>query len=143
MDWLSLVQLAMQFGPSIKAIIDEATSNDDIVTKVKAAAPSLATMLESFGAKLFPTAAPEIHIAAGAIAAFDPSVTKWLQASCNSILNPSPGLVVDGIYGPKTREAVAALQAKLGLPVDGFAGMVTQAAINALTAQKLPTKNGR
>ncbi len=47
-------------------------------------------------------------------------------------MDPSPGLIVDGIYGPKTRAAVEALQAKYGLKVDGFAGQITQAFISNL-----------
>jgi len=47
----------------------------------------------------------------------------------NKLVTPSPNLVVDGIYGPKTREAVEAAQKKLGVTVDGWAGEITQGAI--------------
>ena len=138
MDWLTIIQLAMQWGPTVKAIIDEANTNDDIVTKLKHIAPDLAGVLETIGAQFFPKAASEIHIAAAAISAFDPSATKWIQGSINSIVVPSPNLVVDGQYGPKTRAAVEQLQAKLGLKVDGVAGMLTQAAITAALTTKAP-----
>lgn len=131
MDWLTIIQLAMQWGPTVKSILDEANTNDDITTKIKAVAPDLAGILETIGAKMFPKAAPALHVAAAAIAAFDPNVTKWLQGSLNALVTPSPNLVVDGSYGPKTKAAVEQAQAKLGLKVDGIAGLLTQAAITA------------
>jgi len=95
----------------------------------------LAGVLDEVGAYLFPKVAPGLHIAAGAVAAFDPDVTKWLQGSLNILLEPSPNLVVDGVYGTMTRNAVEQLQAKLGLKVDGWAGEITKAAIAAALAK--------
>jgi peptidoglycan hydrolase-like protein with peptidoglycan-binding domain len=77
---------------------------------------------------LFPKAAPNLKMLAGAIGAFDPNVTKWLQESLNKLLNPSPNLEVDGIYGPRTVEAVEALRQKLGLKAEGLEGQFIQAA---------------
>ena len=82
---------------------------------MKEVSAPLAGVLDEVGAYLFPKVAPELHVAAGAVAAFDPDVTKWLQGSLNVLLEPSPNLVVDGRYGPMTRNAVEQLQAKLGL----------------------------
>src|SRR5215831_3695535 len=135
MDPLTLIQLAITYGLTIKRIIDVATSNEDIITKIKEDAAPVASLLETLGSKLFPKDAPALHIAAGAIGAFDPSVTRWLQQSLNILLDPSPNLVVDGIYGPNTRAAVLRAQTKLGLTVDGFAGQVTRAAIDAAMAK--------
>src|SRR5580765_7138587 len=123
MDWLSIIQLAMQWGPTVKGIIDEASTNDAITTKIQTVAPALAGVLEQIGGQFFPQAAPALHIAAAAIAAFDPNTTKWIQNACNSFLTPSPNLVVDGQYVPKTKAAVIALQTQLGLTPDGVAGM--------------------
>ena len=53
---------------------------------------------------------------------------KWLQESLND-LGADPKLIVDGRYGPKTRQAVKALQAAAGLKIDGIAGPVTEAAL--------------
>ena len=138
MDPLSIIQLAIQYGPLVKNIVDVAMSNDDIVAKITGLSKPLASLLEGIGAKFFPQASPTLHIVGGVIAAFDPSTTKWLQGSLNVLVNPSPNLVVDGVYGPKTRAAVSALQAQLGLTVDGLAGQITQAAIAAALA-KLPS----
>jgi peptidoglycan hydrolase-like protein with peptidoglycan-binding domain len=137
MNILAIIQLVVSLAGPVKTAIDLARSNEDLITKIKQLSSPLATILESIGAQLFPKAAPELHIVGGVIAAFDPNITKWLQGSLNTMLNLNPPLVVDGIYGPKTRNAVEQIQAKLGLKVDGLAGALTQAAIQtALT--KLP-----
>jgi len=131
MDPLNLIQLAITYGLTIKRVIDVAVSNEDLISKLKEEAAPVASLLETLGSKLFPKAAPALHIAAGAIGAFDPSVTRWLQQSLNALLSPSPNLTVDGIYGPLTRAAVLRVQTQLGLTVDGFAGVLTRAAIDA------------
>lgn len=135
MDWLKALQLAFIYGPSIKAAIDEAVSNDDLATKVKAVAKPLVAILEDVGTQLFPKAASSLRLVGGVIAAFDPNVTKWVQGSLNTLLSPSPNLAVDGIYGPRTRAAVERLQEKLGLVVDGLAGSITRAAIEGALAK--------
>lgn len=137
MDPLTILQLAIQYGPTVKTLIDEALSNDDLVAKITALSRPLANLLEGIGATFFPKAAANLHVVGGVIAAFDPNTTKWLQGALNALVNPSPGLVVDGLYGAKTRAAVSALQAQLGLTIDGLAGQITQAAISAALA-KLP-----
>ena len=137
MDWLSIIQLAIKYGPVVKGIIDMASSNEDIVSKIKASAAPLAGVLEDVGSKMFPSAAPSLHIAAAAIAAFDPDVTRWLQGELNIFVTPSPNLVVDGMYGPKTTAAVKQFQAAHGLAVDGMAGNLTQAIIASLAAGKV------
>src|SRR5215467_926847 len=100
MDPLAIVQLAIQYGPAVKAAIDEAMSNDGLLTKLKEIAAPLVPLLEQAGAKMFPKAAPALHAVGAAIAAFDPNTTKWLQGALNALVTPSPNLVVDGIYGP-------------------------------------------
>lgn len=137
MDFLSIIQLVVQFVPVIKGLIDSASGNSDIIAGVKFAAPDLAKMLEQAGAAMFPKVAPELHIAAAAMAAFDPNVTKWVQGACNALITPSPALDVDGLYGPMTRSAVEKLQAQLGLKVDGWAGTLTQAALGSLLSSRL------
>lgn len=136
MDWLKLMQLVFIYGPQIKAAIDETSTNEDLAEQVKAVAQPLVPFLEQVGEALFPAAAPVLRLVGGVFAAFDPNVTKWLQGALNALVNPSPNLVVDGIYGPKTRAAVEQLQKQLGLVVDGLAGVVTRAAIDNALASK-------
>jgi peptidoglycan hydrolase-like protein with peptidoglycan-binding domain len=50
---------------------------------------------------------------------------KWLQTSLNTLMNA--GLVIDGVYGQLTGEAVKAFQQANGLTVDGWAGVQTEA----------------
>lgn len=138
MNVLSILQLAIQWGPAVKAILDEAATNDDIITKIQKLSPGLASVLEGIGAEFFPQAASQLHLVGGVLAAFDPNTTKWLQGSLNVLLSPSPNLTVDGLYGAKTKAAVILLQTKLGLAADGIAGQLTQAAIQ-VALSKLTT----
>lgn len=151
-------QLAMQYGPLVKQAIDIATSNTDIITKLKNEAAALLPTLTNLGVQQFPGIAPEIAAAAGAMQAFDPNGTKWVQGALNTYLGnalltatfvdasgktqPIGMLVVDGDYGRRTKAAVAIAQAKLGIKVDSFAGKVTQglldAAIGALSKAQAP-----
>ena len=136
MDPPSILQLAIQYGPIVKSVLDIAKSNEDITSKLQELAGPIVPLLTDIGSKLFPKAAGAIHAVGGAVAAFDPNVTKWLQGSLNNLLSPSPNLVVDGIYGPMTRDAVSKAQEKLGLKVDGLAGQLTRAAIDAFMAKQ-------
>lgn len=135
MNWLSLLPTVVSAVSTIKSIIDIANSNSDIVSKIKQEVPLWAAALEEYGGTFFPHVKPELHVAAAAMSVFDPNVTKWLQGSLNVLVTPSPNLAVDGLYGPKTRAAVVALQTKLGLTIDEWAGQLTQAAISALLAK--------
>jgi murein L,D-transpeptidase YcbB/YkuD len=139
MDPLTILQLALKYGPIVKEIIDAAESNSTIVDRIKTLSSPLATLLEGIGSTLFPNAKSQLHVAAGAIAAFDPNVTKWVQSALNQLLTPSPNLVVDGIYGQMTKAAVTQLQTNLGLTADGWAGQLTQAAIATALAKLAPT----
>lgn len=123
------IQKLIAAAPALTRIIQEAKSNDDILSKLQTMAPDLAPLLTSIGKELFPAAVGPIQAVGGAIAAYGTELTKWLQTACNQLLTPSPHLVVDGNYGPRTRAAVEQLQKQLGLTVDGLAGKLTQAAI--------------
>lgn len=136
MDPLSIISLVLRYGPSVVSLITQAVSNDDLTTKLKNLSAPLADLLETIGSNLFPKAAPTLHIVAGALASFNPDLVKWTQAALNTLLTPSPALVVDGKYGKLTRAAVAAFQQQHGLKVDELAGALTQAAIDALLASR-------
>ena len=136
MNWTTLLPIIVSSVSTVKQIIDIATSNADIVAKIKSGVPALANLLASLGAELFPGVKKELQIAAGAMAAFDPDITKWVQGALNVVLEPTPGLTVDGIYGPKTRAAVELLQQKNDLTVDGWAGNITQALIAGLLSKR-------
>src|SRR5258708_21541827 len=126
MEFLALLPTIIQAASSIKGLIDMAVSHTDLITKIKAEFSGIAGLMEQYGAQFFPKVAPELHIAAAAMTAFDPNVTKWVQGCLNSWNVPSPNLVVDGHYGPKTKAAVEVFQTAHGLAVDGWAGQATQ-----------------
>ena len=125
---LTLISTSVQVAGKVKELLDKGGVTQQ---SLETAVPQIVPQLASLGASLFPKVAPEMQAVAAASATFDPNVTKWLQASLNKLLTPSPNLEVDGVYGPKTQEAVEAAQKKLGIPVDGWAGEVTQGAIQA------------
>jgi peptidoglycan hydrolase-like protein with peptidoglycan-binding domain len=131
MTALTLISTSVQVAGSVKELLDKGGVTQQ---SLETAVPQIVPQLANLGATLFPKVAPEMQAVAAASATFDPNVTKWLQAASNKLVTPSPNLAVDGVYGPKTREAVEAAQKKLGIPVDGWAGEVTQGAIQtALT----------
>lgn len=61
----------------------------------------------------------------------------WLQAALNR-LGAAPQLVVDGVVGPSTRNAVRAFQLASHLEVDGLVGPATFAALDAALATGKP-----
>ena len=125
---LTLISTSVQVAGQVKELLDKGSVTQQ---SLQTAVPQIVPQLASLGASLFPKVAPELQAVAAASATFDPNVTKWLQGSLNKLLTPSPNLEVDGVYGPKTQEAVEAVQKQLGIPVDGWAGEVTQGAIMA------------
>src|SRR5262249_5991896 len=118
MTVLTLISTSVQVAGTVKEMLDKGGVTPQ---SLQTAVPQVVPQLASLGATLFPKVAPEMQAVAAASATFDPNVTKWLQASLNKLLTPSPNLVVDGIYGPTTREAVEAAHNKLGIPADGWA----------------------
>lgn len=57
-----------------------------------------------------------------------PAVSQ-LQVKLNSALVPSPRLATDGVFGPKTAQAVRLFQQRKGLLADGVVGQKTAAAL--------------
>ena len=94
---------------------------------------ALAGLVTQVAKHFFPQLAPDKLISAG-VSLLDPNVVKFAQQACNRILQPSPNLVVDGIWGPKTQAAVTQLQKQLGVNPDGWFGPLTEAAVRALPA---------
>lgn len=120
----------MNVVPKIKQLLDSTSNPKALKGVISDLVPTLVPIIEAIGATLFPLLAPEFHLVAGAIVSFDQDKNKWLQKSLNTILTDEEDLVVDGIYGPKTIEAVKLVQQHLGLDVvDGVAGWVTNTAI--------------
>jgi peptidoglycan hydrolase-like protein with peptidoglycan-binding domain len=58
---------------------------------------------------------------------------KYLQVRLNARLYPNPKLLIDGRFGLKTRDAVERFQSANRLAVDGVVGPTTWAALAALS----------
>lgn len=137
MDLLGLIPTLLSSASAISSIVTIAQGNSDIVTKIRDLLPHLAGPMEALGGMLFPNVRPELHIAAVAMTQYDTDLNKWVQGGLNAFVVPSPNLKVDGVYGPKTKAACAALQSQLGMKVDGWAGNLVQLALMQLMAKRL------
>jgi hypothetical protein len=131
LNFLPFIQLGMKYGPSIIAMIQAATSNADLTSKIATLPADVMKVIAQLGGEIFPGVKPELQNAAGAVAAFDHAFTQWVQKACNTLLSDTPKLAEDGIYGPRTVARVKVLQAALHMQsIDGFVGKLTRAAID-------------
>lgn len=103
--------------------------------------PDLRAFLAGIAKQLFPSVKPELQIAAGAATVAKDRVMK-VQGLLNQVVSPSPGLDVDGDYGPLTKAAVLAYQKAKGLVADEFAGDATMAALIADAVKTVPAALG-
>jgi hypothetical protein len=62
-----------------------------------------------------------------------------LQTLLNARCEPSPGLPVDAVFGPATRDVVVTMQRAAGLPADAIVGKRTWGALLAHGPIKMPT----
>jgi hypothetical protein len=141
MALLPYIALGMKYGPQIIALIQSATSNQDLVTKLATLPSDAMTVIQQIGTVLFPNVKGELKSAAGAIAAFDHAWVLWVQKACNMLLTDTPKLVEDGLYGPRTQARVKILQKSLNMEViDGWVGKLTRSAIDhAIALLTMPT----
>jgi peptidoglycan hydrolase-like protein with peptidoglycan-binding domain len=129
-DFISLVTMV----PRIKNAIDSSTNAKELGEGLAQLAPIAIPALERIAEDLFPNLRPHLRVVAGALAAFDPNKTLWVQRAINKIL-PSANVVEDGIYGADTYRGVMMLQEHFGLRLDGFAGDITKTAIRMALSQ--------
>ncbi len=66
-----------------------------------------------------------------------PEVEELQRALLRKGINPGPA---DGVFGPKTEEAVRRFQERAGLESDGIAGPKTMAALEEKAAAGAPPK---
>ncbi len=142
MNWFALLPLILQYGPSTVAAIEQiwatATTNGDFVTKLEQELPQVASLANTIAKAFFPNAAPAVAQIAVTALTVNKKLVAYAQQACNLVLSPTPPLVVDGIYGPKTAAAVKQLQGQLGLTADGIFGKLSQAAVAKLNLPGLP-----
>jgi peptidoglycan hydrolase-like protein with peptidoglycan-binding domain len=63
-----------------------------------------------------------------------------LQAMLNHVMSTQPGLVADGIFGPKTRSRVVEFQSKVKIGADGIVGPITGKMLLSATMARLVEK---
>jgi peptidoglycan hydrolase-like protein with peptidoglycan-binding domain len=66
-----------------------------------------------------------------------------VKALQEGLIGAGASLTADGSFGPKTRQAVVAVQQSAGLAADGVAGPKTWSALQAGTVQLGPSKGGK
>lgn len=134
MNWFALVPLLIQYGPQIEQKIQAlwagSQSNEDFATKIENAIPGLASVANLIASVFFPNQAPAVAKVVATALLYNKTLVLYAQKACNIIMNA--GLKEDGIYGPKTHDAVVALQKQLGLNADGIFGKITEAAVKKL-----------
>ncbi len=105
-----------------------------MVKAVEENAGDLLPLLKEIGKQKFPAIDDRFAPAAAASTMFDPIRIKWLQTALNA-LGTNPQLVVDGEYGPMTKEAVLKFQQTHELVADGWAGDATHAALQLVLSK--------
>ncbi len=130
MNWLALIPLFLKYGPILEQLWAIATSNEDYISKVEQLLPSVAKYAVEIANQFFPGQAAVVSAVASTALVFNTKLVMYAQQACNLVLDSK--LEVDGMYGPKTKAAVIALQKHLGLTADGIFGKITEAAIKKL-----------
>lgn len=134
MDWGALIGLlptvlqAVQVAENIMAD-RKAGSGLSVADTISKEAPNVVSIFQQIGASLFPSVPPAQQTAAAATA-LSVGTVQAIQSALNAKMAAgSTPLVVDGVYGAKTKAAVLAFQTANGLKADQWAGALTQAAL--------------
>jgi peptidoglycan hydrolase-like protein with peptidoglycan-binding domain len=137
---ISLIPALVQLIPTITSLWTRSSGNG--LTKIAAVVQQtpIAKTLADIGAAMFPTLSPELHAAAAALVHAHPDNTAYVQDTLNFIqstgyIHFGDPLDVDGSWGPKTKAAVMALQAKLGVPATGFFVDAEYSALSVLVSK--------
>lgn len=129
-------------GPAIiKQALDEALSNDDIVTKIEKEFTLLMPGIVQVGSSLFPKASSSLQIVGATVATYNQTIVTWAQNALNALassgkINLDAPLVVDGLYGPKTTAAIQAFERAYGVASSGHGVLdqLVQGALQVATA---------
>lgn len=132
---ISIISKLFSLKDRMQTIIATSPTFKDIAKHIND--PEIINTLEQIAESTFPGIKRELRLVAGAVTTFDTDHTKWLQGALNAVVEPSPNLVVDGLYGPSTVDAVKKFQQQVGVVPDGWVGDITSAAIQGLVAKKV------
>ncbi len=135
----------MDFGTIFKAVttaisvintVQSGLSNEAVANTIKGLIPGdWFAQAQAWAGSIFDKVKPALQVVAAVQTTIDPNKNKTIQGMLN-LANEKMGLgqaplVVDGIYGPKTKAMALAVQQKLGGDVvaDGWVGQITLAAL--------------
>lgn len=110
-------------GLPVTGIVDPRTWNT-IINEYNATIQSLPYEFQSYSAFLY----PGYVLSEGATGKAVEQLQTYLKTISKNI-NSVPSVVVDGVFGPRTREAVEAVQRLYGLPQTGTVGVLVWNAI--------------
>lgn len=110
-------------GLPVTGIVDPRTWNT-IINEYNATIQSLPYEFQSYSAFLY----PGYVLSEGATGKAVEQLQTYLKTISQNI-NSVPSVVVDGVFGPRTREAVEAVQRLYGLPQTGTVGVLVWNAI--------------
>ena len=139
-DILSYLPLIFQILDLIPKIQAELKAGTSVVEKIKTIAPEVLPILQTIGAKVFPTIPATSTAQAGALV-LSMDMVRTIQTQLNLLKitdDTGTALTVDGSYGNLTKQAVTKFQKASNLTADGWAGNVTQAALAQAVAKLAP-----
>lgn len=139
MDFMSILRMVSIAGAAVQTV-SSVLSNEQMATSIKALMPpDILGQVEDYASKAFAAVQPALRAVAAIQTIISPDKNKTIQGGLNVAAQALgvtlPPLVVDGDYGPKTREMAMAVQKalveKLGikLAVDGWWGQLSAAAL--------------
>jgi hypothetical protein len=129
MDLFKFLPLLMRILQIMPQIQDAMKSGTSIFALLQKFAPDLIGILSGIGGSLFPTLPADSQAKIGGLM-MDPVKVRLIQGQINKLGLANPPLWEDGLYGPRTKEAVIAFQTAHNVtPVDGWAGDITTAAL--------------
>lgn len=128
-SWLTtMLTVISQVVPVMTSVMQAWNSPTDTMTKLQTIAkdsPAEKALMQ-IGAELFPKLAPEFHAAAALLQVAHPTAIQYVQGGLNIIgaagVFALPGgkqLAVDGLWGPKTRDAAEAAERAAGITLSG------------------------
>lgn len=139
MDFTSLLKLlpaVVSVATTLSNLFTSTASNDSLSVAIKALLPtSVYDVIAKYGEVFFDGVRSAVQVVAAVQTVYNPDMNRTIQGVLNVVSPmlglPDPKLELDGFYGPLTKAAALAVQAKLGgdVAADGWIGRLSMAAL--------------